>query len=294
MKIAEIIEIIKKHSGDTFAGRKIEEESTRDKILYGDPDQECTGVICTCYASPDVIKQAGEMGCNFIIVHESLFWNHGDHTDWLADNTAFQKKKALLDQYGICIWRFHDYIHAGLEEDGKYVDGIFGGMARLLGWDEYLADEDRECPRYFVIPETTVSQLARLLNDTFGLKGLRFIGNPAARIRRVYIPMHIMGRQGDSELISKINREQINCLLTMEMVDFTVCEYMRDAAMLGEDRCIFALGHFNLEEIGMRYFAEYLRGQLADRAAGQMDKAAGQIPVKFIPSGDAYSYIAAE
>lgn len=280
MKISEIIDCIKKVSNQTWNGASIEASTTRDQVLFGEPEAECTGVVTTCYASAEVIRRAGEQGCNLIIAHESLFWNHGDHTDWLSGNTAFQKKKALLEKYHICVWRCHDYIHAGLPVDGAYRDGVFYGMSTLLGWNDYMDPPDALMPQRFHIPECTVFELARLLTDRFRLDGLRFIGNPDTRIREVYVPLHIMGHSRDREIISKINNENINCLITLEMVDFTVCEYMRDAAMLGEERCIFAIGHFNMEEIGMEYFAGYLKKNLFP-----------ELPVHFVQSGDAYGYI---
>lgn len=279
MKISELIQRFIADTADQWNGRAIDPATTRDQIPYGDPAQECTGIVTTCYASVDVIRRAGERGFNFLIVHESLFWNHGDKTDWLANNTAFLQKKALLDRYRICVWRLHDHIHAGLRTDSGYRDGIFGGLSAMLGWKSYELTPHTRMPQDFLLPEVSVQQMARYLNDKFHLKGLRFIGNPDCRIRRVHLPMHILGHPSDSDLIARINRENIHCLLTLELVDFTVCEYIRDAAMLGENRCIFALGHFNLEEIGMKFYAGYLRRRLD-----------GEIPVSFLQSGDAYSY----
>lgn len=280
MKIIDIIERMKQTSLNIWNGQFLNDETTRDQVLYGSADQECTGIVSTCYASADVIRKAGEMGCNFIVVHEALFWNHGDHTDWLVHNTAFQKKKDLLDRYHICVWRNHDHIHAGIQVDGVYRDGIFFGMSSLLGWNDFRINKDLPFCQQFEIPETTVGEMSALLIDRFKLQGTRFIGNPNSRIKKVYVPLHIMGHSSDNKLIQKIDEEGINCLLTLEMVDFTVCEYIRDAAMLGEDKCIFALGHFNMEEIGMEYYADYLKQQLTP-----------ELPVHFIQSGDAYTYI---
>lgn len=280
MKIIELINNMKGNALNVWNENEIQEKTTRDQILYGNANQECTGVISTCYASCDVIRQTGELGYNFIVVHESLFWNHGDHKDWLENNTAFQKKKELLDRYNICVWRNHDHIHAGIPVDGTYRDGIFYGMSTLLGWNDYRVHKDELLPRLFEVPEMTVKEMADLLIHKFRLKGVRFIGNSNCKIKKVYYPLHIMGHQCDNQVIEKINDEQINCLITLEMVDFTVCEYMRDAAMVGEDRCIFSLGHFNMEEIGMEYYADYLRKNLVT-----------EVPVEFIQSGDAYSYL---
>ena len=113
MKINQMIENIKKyHKGYGT----IDEATTRDQILYGDANQECTGVVTTCWASVDVIRFAIEKGANFIICHEALFWNHGDHTDWLEEskNEVYLEKKQLLDDHGIVVWRNHDYIHSGI------------------------------------------------------------------------------------------------------------------------------------------------------------------------------------
>ena len=86
MKISEAIKKIKaSHKGDLM-GTPIDPAATRDKILYGDPDQELKGIVTTCYASVEVIRQAAAKGANLIVCHEALFWNHGDHTDWLKDN----------------------------------------------------------------------------------------------------------------------------------------------------------------------------------------------------------------
>ena len=70
----------------------------RDKVLYGNVDQECTGIVTSCWASVDVIKYVIEKGANLIISHEALFWNHGDHQEWLEESKnkcLFRKKKTI-------------------------------------------------------------------------------------------------------------------------------------------------------------------------------------------------------
>ncbi len=105
----------------------------------------------------------------------------------------------------------------------------------------------------YEIPETTARKLAH-----YRLHGFCFIGNPDTVIKRVYVTGHILGHLSDSDSISKINDEDINCLITPELVNFTVAEYIRDEGMLKEDRCIFAHDHFNYEEIRIEWYAGYL------------------------------------
>ena len=98
MQISEIIRRVKKYHKGTVKGQPIDETKTRDKVLFGDVNQECTGIVTTIYASIDVINKAIEYGANFIICHEALFWYRGDYTDWLEEqeNKTYLLKKKLL------------------------------------------------------------------------------------------------------------------------------------------------------------------------------------------------------
>jgi len=276
MQISEIISICKKYSKGEWNKIKIEEKTTRDQILYGNPNQECTGILVTLFASADVVRKAKEMGCNFIIVHEALFWNHGDHQDWIADFNAYKKKANLLGD--ICVWRNHDFIHSGILIDDEYYDGIFYGVAKELGWLQYTID-DIHCPRLFNIPVTKTKDLAKYVIEKFNLTGLKCIGDMENDSNIVYIPSHIFSSK-DNEITAYIENNNIDTLISMEIVDFTTAEYIRDCSMLGINKRVLAAGHFNVEEPGMKFFSEYLDELLSHK-----------IPINFVRSGDAYSFI---
>ena len=282
MKIQEYIDKMIDLSNDNWLGRHVDRITERDRVLWGDASQECTGIVTTIYVSARVIEEAHQLGCNFIVCHEALFWNHGDHTDWLQDNTAFQKKTELLDRYNICVWRNHDHIHAGVKLNDTYKDGIVYGLTTIMGWNQYIMNKEDVMPKDLLIPEVSASELAGIINQKFRLNGVRFIGNPDATITRINIPLHILGKPADNEIIRRINDENINCLLGAELVDFTVNQYVHDAAQLGEDKCIIALGHFNFEEIGMEWYAEYIKEYVKP-----------DVDVHFIQAGDYFGYIPA-
>ena len=71
MLIQTVIDHIKEYHKGVFEGKQIDEQTTRDKVLYGNPHQECTGIITTCWASVDVIREAAKRGANLIIAHET-------------------------------------------------------------------------------------------------------------------------------------------------------------------------------------------------------------------------------
>ena len=282
MLISEVIQKVKDyHKGGIVFGKEIKEETTRDQILYGDAHKECTGIVTTCWATVDVICKAHEKGVNLIICHEALFWNHGDHQEWLMEsqNETYLLKKQLLDKTGIVVWRDHDYIHSGIPMgDGTHTDGIFYGLANKLGWTEYIRKDDQFMNMHYEIPETTVSDLANYLVDTLNLNGVKIIGNPNHKIKNICIPMHVFGDAND--LIEEADKDNINCFLTMELIDFTLTEYIRDSSMLNLNRPIIARGHFNLEEPGMEYMLKYLPKAI------QTD-----IPMYYIQSGGNYEYV---
>lgn len=278
MLISEVIDGVKAYCGHDWGG-PIMDDTTRDQVLWGPVDVECTGIVTTCFASADVIRQAHARGANLIICHEALFWNHGDHTCWLAGNKTFAAKRALLEECGITVWRLHDYIHSGIPEDGRLVDGIFMGLADKLGWRDYVRG-DTARPMEFEIPETSAGELARFLVGRLGLAGTRIVGDADARVRTVLVPMHLIG-QFDNATTARMD-SGFDCLVTMEATDFTTSEYVRDSAQLGLGKAMICIGHFNVEEPGMEYMLCWL-----PRAIG------ADVPASFVASGDPWTYVTA-
>ena len=232
MKIYEVIDKIKNYSrGIGMDGKQIDDEKTRDKVLYGTTDRECTGIVTTCFASVDVIRKAHELGANLIIPHEALFWNHGDHQEWLQkdENSVYYRKKELLDTYGITVWRNHDYIHSGIPDgNGGWYDGIFKGFLHEADLDKYYVMKIGNPVKYqgmpieLLIPEgITVRELAEKIIEGANLNGIRTIGNPDTVVHRVAIPMHCLGF-ADKDTISDINRGNIDCLIAVSYTHLTL------------------------------------------------------------------------
>ena len=280
MKIQTIINNIKKYHKGSWNGKPIDEKTTRDKVLFGNTDQECTNIVTTIYASIDVIKKAIELNCNFIICHEALFWYRGDYTDWLEEqeNKTYLEKKKLLEEHNIVVWRNHDYIHSGIPMNGDYVDGIFYGLMKELGWEKNLAC-DVEKPMVFEFDGRSARDIGKEWIERFNLNGIKALGDLDAKVHKLAIVSHIMG-DPDKEIIRRMDQENIDCLICMELTDYTVSEYVRDSAMLGLNKAILAIGHFNVEEPGMEYMLEWL-----DEAIGE------HIDATYVPACDMYEFI---
>ncbi len=279
MNIQTIIERMKEYHYGYRNGEKIEDLTSRDQVLFGDPNQECTGIVVTCWASIEVIKRAIELQANLIIVHEALFWNHGDAQDWLQSqqNQTYLKKKELLIEGGIVVWRNHDYVHSGIPVEGGYADGIFYGLIKALRWESYQI-KDHEDSLLFVLPRMTVRDVCRQWMDRLHLHGVKVIGDPDTIVEKVWIAKHIVG--GDNAKITKIEKEGVDLVIAMELIDFTVSEYICDSSQLGRNKVLMSVGHFNTEEAGMQYLCDYLPAIIGS-----------SISVTYVQSGDMYTYL---
>ncbi len=274
MKITEIIERIKASHGE-------QETSSCDVIKHGDPEQECTGIVVTCCATVDVIRHALERKANLIVVHEPLFWNHEDNTDWAEGNPVFEEKKALLEQGKIVVWRDHDYIHGGppMEYGRTLPDGIFCGIARELGWEQCVVNTELK-PLVFRIPPTDGETLGRTLKETLGLNGIRIIGDKTAEISTVFLCEHLFGNERNLQKILRLEQEGAQAIIPLEIVDWDLCAYVRDCCQLGRKKVIYNIGHFNFEELGMKHLARGIPGLIGHA-----------VPVEYINSGDSFDFI---
>lgn len=283
MKIIDIIQILKEYHAP------VDEEHTSDVVKFGNPDQECTGVITTVCATVEVIRKAAAVGANLIIVHEPLFYSDKDDQEWLKGSPVYEEKVRLLTEAHIVVWRDHDRLHGGspAREDREYMDLVFYGIMKELGWEEYCVGFHNK-PLLYQVPETTAEVLAAELTAKLGLSGARIVGNPNARIRKVFFCEHVTemnhgGRDADREAILEIENGDFNAMIPFEIIDWTLSAYVRDAAQLGSDKVIIEMGHFNVEESAMKYMAKWLPELLGFN-----------VPVQFVQAGDSFTYFVSE
>lgn len=269
MKITEIVKMM-----EAYHISYVEQEKTCDGIIYGDAEKECTGVVTTCCPTAAVIKKAAKIGYNFIICHEPTFFSGWDTTDWLENNQIYAAKKALLDETGIVIYRNHDHLHSDKP------DGIFTGVIKKLGWDSYKVGDGFFPDSGYIIPEATVEEVARHLCSVLHIDGARIIGDPQMKVKKVTLSAHYLGNDWDMLGIESIDRNDYELIIPGEIIDWTIGEYVQDSITLGKKRALLNVGHFNWEEPGMEYMAEWLPGVIGH-----------SVPVIFIQSGNSFGWI---
>ena len=207
-------------------------------------------------------------------------------------NSVYEEKARLIEENHLTIWRDHDHMHAHCP------DSIFTGVIKYLGWEEYYRPEmagGLGLIYPFEIPQTTVGALGEFLKSKLCLNGLRFLGQKDDRITRVAIAGHLYPncffkdgideagyyRDYSMQIMELMEKENgIEAIIPGEVVEWTVLAYIRDAVAQGKVRACMNIGHFNMEELGMRYAKDWLE-ELTD----------GQIAVHYIPTGDGYCYL---
>jgi putative NIF3 family GTP cyclohydrolase 1 type 2 len=149
---------------------------TVDTFKAGDPATPIDGIATTGMATFSVLKRAAKARRNFVITHEPTFYNHTDQTTGLENDATYQAKQRFIADNHVVIFRFHDHAHA------LRPDPLVAGSARMLGWTQYASPDE---PRIYVLPPTTLGELAADIRKRLNGRAIRVAGDPAMRVTRV-------------------------------------------------------------------------------------------------------------
>jgi len=221
---------------------------TVDQLRSGSMEQEVTGIVTTMFPTIEVIERTAKAGANFIIAHETPFYNNQDETDWLQQDDAYRYKIGLLDKYKIAIWRFHDYWHS------HKPDGIIMGNLIKLGWEKYF---DANTPRLLTLPTAmSLKSIVSLVKEKLGIPSVRVIGNLKQECKTIYMAFGYM----DSRMqIAAIQQYKPDLILSGETREWETVERVRDGQLMGQKTALMVLSHSVSEEAGMEYAAKWLQ-----------------------------------
>jgi putative NIF3 family GTP cyclohydrolase 1 type 2 len=245
---------------------------TCDQLMSGDWDCEVTGIVSTFMATVDVIKDTISKGANLIITHEPTYFTGLDKTEWLRDDEVYLLKQKLINENKINIWRFHDHMHM------TSPDRIYVGLNKELGWDQYIVPEKQHC---YIIPATTVEELSVFLKEKLNVKAAQIIGKKDTKVERVgfLVGGSSLGLGSEQMPMELMRNENLDVIVCGEILEWTLCAYVRDAAQLGLNKAMIILGHNRTEEVGMKYLPEWLATLMPGMVAC------------FLEAGEPFSYL---
>lgn len=217
-----------------------------DTLKCGSWDKEVKKVAVCCIATVEVIKQTAEWGADLIITHEPTFYEHMDNK--LENDAVTKEKLALIENAGISIFRFHNYMHT------CDPDMIGEGEFYYLGLEgEFIKGSRLAVNRFACKNEITPLELAKLMEERLGIKHIRICGVrdvPCTKISACF------GTPGG--VFDELRDDDIEIVLTGEACEWQLGEYARDAAALGQKKALLIMGHIGSERDGMKYLTKLL------------------------------------
>ncbi|MFL6448437.1 MAG: Nif3-like dinuclear metal center hexameric protein [Bryobacteraceae bacterium] len=239
---------------------------TVDQFKAGDPDTLVTGVATAMMATFDVLKKAVAENANLIITHEPTFYSHLDKTETFeaAGDPVWREKEKFIAEHHLVIWRFHDYWHK------MKPDGILRGVADALQWE---GNESVTDPPLFLLPRTSVRDLAKTIQRRIGIKTIRVVGDPDLEVTHVAL---LPGAAGTQRHFPMLRRDDVEVLVIGEVPEWETIEYVSDAAAQGRHKALILMGHIQSEQAGMAYCAAWLKTFIQD------------VPVRFIVTPELY------
>ena len=276
MKVREIVDRIIKKTGVP----PLPAEKTCDQLMAGSFDQEVHKIAVTFMATVDVIKKATATGVDLIITHEPTWFTGEDKTDWLEGDPVYLKKRELIEQTGIAIWRFHDHMHMAA------VDGIMYGFDEEVGWHQYRMSPDEgllggKGDYSYKIPKTSLRDLCAFFKSKLSMDVVQIVGDPDMTVERVGVLPGggSLGLFTEYHPMQLMRHRELDVLVCGEILEWRLPAYVRDAHQLGIAKAILVLGHERSEEPGMKHMVEWM----SDVTPG--------LPVVFIDSEEPFLYL---
>jgi putative NIF3 family GTP cyclohydrolase 1 type 2 len=241
MKIRDFINWMKTSMGIEWR------ETAIDVFLFGDPDIELKHVAVTMMATQEVLEEAVRRGCNLVISHEPLFYNHHHKFQYLLDDVVYTAKEDYLRTHELCIFHLHDNLHH------PRLDYIAAGMARKLNWESYRTDESFKS---FRMPDVKLEHILGDIDAKLEPAAIKYIGDPDCAYENVITSWGFMGMENGVNLI---NRHESSVLIAGETHEWEFVEYVHDAHQMGLRKAFIMVGHVASEESGVEFFSTYLQ-----------------------------------
>ena len=238
---------------------------TCDTLKAGDPNKELKKVAVTMFATVDTVKRAKEWGADMLIVHEPTYYDHFEEIDELP---VVKEKRKLIEESGITIYRYHDYMHHRdidqIPEGEVYYLGLKGNFVKTPYSASYMFTSEEPISAY---------ELATKMENELGIKRVRIAGTRDKKSTKIALCFGTPG--GVFELLSS---DEVEIVLTGEACEWKLAEYARDADALGINKTLIVMGHIGSERDGMRLLAKRLSEKHTE------------FETQYIECGEVYTY----
>jgi putative NIF3 family GTP cyclohydrolase 1 type 2 len=238
---------------------------TVDTFKAGDPGTPVHGIATTFMATLDVMQRAFTAGRNLVITHEPTFYSHEDQTAPLANDPVYRFKRDFIAANRMVVFRFHDHLHL------RKPDFILAGIENAFAWQRFVDTDQAIDQRSYVLPPTTLGDVARHVQSRLGIRALRVVGDPQLPVTRAAINAGYTSFGAVQKLLG-----HADILIAGEMREWEGVEYTQDAISAGMKKGLILLGHQASEEPGMQLCADWLHTFIPE------------VPVEWIPTREPF------
>jgi putative NIF3 family GTP cyclohydrolase 1 type 2 len=258
----EVFDRIKKNIGVAW------KPETVDTFKAGDPSAVVTGIATTSLVTLSVLDRAVKAGANLIVTCEPTYYSRADsptppvmrgfrpgpaaqssqpsnQAETPPPDPVFSGKEDFIKKHNLVVFRLSDHWRL------RAPDPFARGLSDALGWSKLTAAGD---PKHVSIPEISLDTLVSHVKT--GLKsrgGMRIVGNPQQRIRKVaFLP-------GSTPIQASIETlPEVDTIIAGEVREWETVEYVRDSVALGGKKSLILVGRVVSEDPGMHVCAQWL------------------------------------
>lgn len=238
-------------------------DKTVDGLIWGDGNQQLTGIAVCYMPTAEVIREAESKGCNLLITHEGLFHSHdpGEQSGSPV-NQIHTLKEEMLIETGMAVYRFHDGPHH------MKPDLLTDGLIRNVGWNSIVSSVDVASSIVTLRESCSVQDILAHLKSTLHLSHIRLTGNSESECKRIGVSAG--DRRNSQVVVSLFTDQEVDVVITGECHEWEAPEFVRDANAFGKEYALIVLGHGESEVPGMIKTSKLLTQSFPD------------IPVHFI------------
>ncbi|MFL0247399.1 Nif3-like dinuclear metal center hexameric protein [Candidatus Clostridium stratigraminis] len=237
---------------ENLAPVNLKEDYDNVGLMVGNLEKEVSSILVALDCTLQVIKEAKEKNCNFILTHHPLLFIKPRS---VTDETLIGKKIIELIRNDIAVYSAHTNL------DSVYY-GLNDMLVKLLGYENYSiievnnsnnSSEKDGIGRLAVLPSPlTLIKICNHVKDKLEVKGLRYVGEDSKLIRRVAV---VNGSGEDYyEAAFKLGADLI-------ITGDTKYHNTSDFSEMG--MAIIDAGHFESEWPALKIFADNLRDELS-------------------------------
>ncbi|MBU3142409.1 Nif3-like dinuclear metal center hexameric protein [Clostridium sp. CF012] len=239
---------------EVYAPAILKEDYDNVGLMVGDSDAKVTKILIALDCTMDVISEAVDNGCNFILTHHPLLFIK---PKTITRDTLVGRKIIELILNGINVYASHTNL-----------DSAFGGLndiaTEILGFNNYKIIEpsknsnslegDSGIGRLVCLDEPIMlGELCENVKKTFNTESIRYVGDNNDLIKTIAI----INGSGEDFFYESVELGA-DCIITGDT------KYHRVNDLKEEHIALIDAGHFATEWTPLKIFGEKLKKQLIE------------------------------